>query len=164
MLSEGGIRVPFIATWPGKLPAGKTYNHPVTSLDVGATSLALAGLPEVPELDGENLIPHLTGEKPGVPHQQLFWRFWSQTATRKGKWKFLQAGDDLKYLFDLESPEHEKKNLIKEHPEVATELEASIHTWVKELKNKNVPAQPSNGGEKSFYGHYFPEKSPSPNP
>ena len=45
MLSEGGIRVPFVAAWPGKIPGGQVFDHPVISLDVAATAVALAGLP-----------------------------------------------------------------------------------------------------------------------
>jgi len=158
MLTEGGIRVPFLVTWPGTIPAGKTYEQPVISLDVGATALALAGLPATPELDGVNLIPHLTGTNTAPPHEVLFWRFWNQTAVRKGKWKYLQAGGEKKYLFDLESSEHETKNLIKEHPAIAAELEAALQAWAKEQKDPGVPAGPLNVQEVKFYDHYLPKE------
>jgi arylsulfatase A-like enzyme len=156
MLTEGGIRVPFIVTWPGKIAAGQTYSKPVISLDVGATAVALAGLPKEDSLDGVNLIPYLTGKNDKSPHDMLYWKFWGQIAVRQGKWKYLQAGDGLKYLFDLESPEHEKKNLIKEHPEIAAKLEKSLTIWAKELKNPGIPVS-INGQEKKFYDHYLPK-------
>jgi len=157
MLSEGGIRVPFIVTWPGTVPAGKTYDHPVISLDVGATAVALAGLEKPAELDGVNLIPHLTGEVSDAPHDILYWRFWNQTAVRQGKWKYLQAGGDRKYLFDLSSPEHEKKNLIKQHPEIAAALQAALATWAKQQHNPGVPSGELNGQEVRFYDHFLPK-------
>lgn len=157
MITEGGIRVPFIVTWPGTIPAGKTYEQPVISLDVAATAAALAGLPPVPELDGVNIIPHLTGKVTTPPHEKLFWRFWNQTAIRKGRWKYLQAGGALKYLFDLESPEHEKKNLIKEKPGIATELQADLQAWAKEQKTPGVPSGDLNGQERGWFDHYLPK-------
>jgi arylsulfatase A-like enzyme len=156
MLTEGGIRVPFIVTWPGKIPAGLTYEHPVTSLDVGATSVELAGLKKASELDGVNIIPHLTGKIQSPPHESLFWRFWRQSAIRKGQWKYLQAGP-RKYLFNLSSPEHEKINRIKEHPEIAAELEASLQSWAKTLKHPGVPTEPLKGQELKFNNHYLPK-------
>ena len=156
MLTEGGIRVPFIVTWPGRIPAGQTFDEPVITLDVGATAVALAGLPQAPELDGVNLIPHLTdraSSKP--PHEKLFWRFWNQSAIRKGRWKYLQAGP-RKYLFDLQSPEHEKRNRIADHPAIAAELQAELRHWADEQKNPGVPTGPLNRQESGWYDHYLP--------
>lgn len=74
---EGGIRVPFIMQWPSVLPQGKVYSEPVISLDIVATSLTVAGVtPRADKpLDGTNLIPYLTGEQSGTPHDALYWRF-----------------------------------------------------------------------------------------
>ncbi len=156
MLTEGGIRVPFLLAWPGTIPAGKTYDHPVISLDVGATAVALAGLPKVPGLDGVNIIPHLTGADPSPPHEKLFWRFWNQSAVRKGRWKYLQAGP-RQYLFDLESPEHEKLNRIQQHPEIAAALKADLAAWAKEQKNSGVESNNLNNQEQNFFNHHLPE-------
>jgi arylsulfatase A-like enzyme len=72
MLAEGGIRVPFLIAWPGTIPGGQTYEPPVTALDVAATAAALAGIPTKPgELDGVDLIPHLTGAVSTPPHEAL---------------------------------------------------------------------------------------------
>ena len=156
MLTEGGIRVPFIVTWPGRLPTGKIYKHPVSSLDVGATAFELAGLSKDSKLDGMNLIPHLTDKVKAPPHKKLFWRFWRQAAVREGKWKYYQAGD-RKYLFDLSSPEHEKVNLIKKHPEMAAELEASLQSWAKTLKNPGLPTGELNDAELKWVDHFLPK-------
>ena len=82
MLAEGGIRVPFLVQWKGVLPPGKTYASAVSSLDIAATAVAVAGLPTNPELDGVNLLQFLTDQTRGSPHQALCWRFWNQAAIR----------------------------------------------------------------------------------
>jgi arylsulfatase A-like enzyme len=155
MLSEGGIRVPFLVTWTGGLPRNIVYQHPVISLDVAATALALAGLEPVTRLDGVNLIPYLRREKQGPPHEVLYWRFWSQTAVRRGRWKYLQAGGRGKWLFDLESPEHERRNRIKEHPDIAAELRKKLQTWTAQMKDPIVPDGYLNKQEERWYSHYF---------
>src|SRR5436189_157057 len=86
---EGGIRVPWIMQWKGHLPVGKVDDRPIIQLDVLPTALAAAGVAVKPEwqLDGVNLLPYLIGEKPGVPHEALYWRFGQQIALRMGDWK-----------------------------------------------------------------------------
>ncbi len=157
MLSEGGIHIPYIAAWPGKLPAGKVYANPVISLDIAATAVALAGQPAAPELDGTNLIPYLTGEKADEPHHALYWRFWNQSAIRKGKWKYLQAAGSQKFLFDLDSPEQEHKNRIADHPDIAKELAAELDQWAASLKTLGIPGGELKPGEKKWYEYYFGE-------
>jgi arylsulfatase A-like enzyme len=154
MISEGGIRVPFLAAWPAVLPAGMTYHEPVISLDVAATSVAVAGLEQPEELDGVNLVPYLTGEKSGPPHDYLFWRFWGQTAVRSGQWKFLKAGP-REYLFKLGPDGVEKDNVIGEHPEKARELKEKLDAWADELSEPGVPGG-INPKEKEWYDFYFP--------
>ena len=67
MLAEGGIRTPFVAAWPGRLPAGTVYEKPVISLDVAATAVSVAGLPGDASLDGVNLLPFLDGKSDPTP-------------------------------------------------------------------------------------------------
>jgi len=156
MISEGGVRVPYVVTYPGAIPAGKVYKEPVSSLDVGATALALAtdNIPE--DLDGVNLLPYLTGEKKGEPHTALYWRFWAQAAVREGKWKYIQLPNQAPRLFDLTSEEHEKRNLAKEHPAVVTRLAKRLAAWQKELELKESGL---NSQEVKFYEYYFPTKT-----
>ncbi|MGB0743720.1 MAG: sulfatase family protein [Opitutales bacterium] len=156
MLAEGGIRVPYIAAWPGTIPAGQTFDHPVSSLDVGATAVALAGLEQPEILDGVNLIPFFTGKARGVPHETLFWRFWTQTAVREGKWKYYHFGRS-EFLFDLSSDAHEKKNLIREHPEIARSLRGKLNDWCSEMKNPGIPIGTPNGQEQGWFEHYLPK-------
>jgi len=133
MLTEGGIRVPFVVCWKGTIPGGKVYDQPVISLDVAATANAVAGLPSDPVLDGVNLVPYLTGKKQGPPHKALFWRWRGQAAIRKGKWKYL-VGGSREYLFDLQADAQEKNNLFKQHPELARRLRAELAEWSQTLE------------------------------
>lgn len=129
MLSEGGIRTPFLLRWPAAI-APQVYDHPVSSLDVAATSNALAGLPDTTELDGVNLTPHLTGADPAPPHERLFWRFWNQSAVREGRWKYLKPSPDTPpMLFDLENDRHEFDNVIGKFPQIAADLDAKVEAW-----------------------------------
>ncbi|WP_026777305.1 sulfatase [Polaribacter sp. Hel_I_88] len=154
MLSEGGIRVPFIMNWPAVLPKGKVYNKPVISLDVAATTIAIADLKESKELDGVNLIPFLIDDKKGEPHQSLFWRFWSQSAIREGNYKYLKFGE-REFLFDVTTLEHENVNLIKKHPNLAKDLKARLVKWSNTLKNKGIDLA-TKESEKVWFTHYFP--------
>ena len=131
---EGGIRIPFIVQWKGHLPAGKVYDEPVIALDVHPTALALAGakLPTNPKLDGVNLLPYLSGEKSGPPHEFLFWRYGGQSAVRNGNWKLVKMAGNQE-LFDLASDIGEKKDLAAEKSEVAKKLQAALKEWDSQL-------------------------------
>jgi len=155
MISEGGIRVPFVVSWPAVLPKGKVYNRPVISLDMAATAVEVAGLEKPEEFDGTNLIPYLTGDKKGDPHEALYWRFWDQSAVRMGDWKFLKAGS-REFLFDLSSPQHEKENLISQNPEKAKNMKKELEKWGNELKNPGIPDGEIRR-EKIWYDYYFAE-------
>jgi arylsulfatase A-like enzyme len=93
---EGGIRVPFVVSWPARLPQGTVYSHPVISHDLSVTALALAGIAEseTRQLDGVNLVPHLLNRSLKPPHEALFWRMnnGAAWAVRAGDWKLLQSG------------------------------------------------------------------------
>ena len=155
MLAEGGLRVPFVMCWPGRLPAGKVYDQPVSTLDIAATAVALAGLPSDDRLDGVNLIPHLTGDDKRPPHATLYWRFWNQSAVRCGRWKYIQAGNAAKYLFDVTRDEHEKHNLIAGNPDIARDLAAKLSDWTKSLVPPGAPDRLLNEQEKKWYSYYL---------
>ena len=154
MLAEGGIRVPFIIKW-SKLPKGITYNKPVSTLDIAATAVSLAGLPIDKSLDGVNLIPYLSGSDTESPHDYLFWRFWTQAAVRNDKWKFINAGNKASYLFDLENDPEEKNNLISKYPAVAEELKGKLQNWAKELAPPGIPYNKLRKEELGNYDYYF---------
>ena len=158
MLSEGGIRVPFLFRWKGMLPENQVYGEPVSSLDLAATAAALAGLPPDPALDGINLMPYLTGDCVDPPSRALYWRFWNQAAIRKGRWKYLQAGQTERFLFDLDSPEHETRNLLEELPGKAQAMKAELEAWSAGLIPAGLSGEPLNIQEQRWYAQYFGRK------
>ncbi|QDU59333.1 Arylsulfatase precursor [Planctomycetes bacterium Pan216] len=138
MLFEGGIRVPFLASWPGHLPKGVDYDEPVSALDIFATAAAIAGADTsaIKPLDGVDLMPYLTGEKKGSPHDALYWRViggqgW---AIREGDYKLVNAAAlDKRQLFDLAHDPRETHDLSKEHPEIVSQLKNRYDTWNSQL-------------------------------
>lgn len=155
MLTEGGIRVPFVVRWKGKIPAGKVYRRPIISLDVAATALSVAGQAVPEALDGVNLIPYLRGEKKGDPHEYLYWRFWGQSAVRSGKWKYLYLNDGTRYLFDVESNLHEKQNLLNAHPDIANRLHGKLKDWSSGHMYPGITLYKSRFPGEKFYTHYL---------
>ncbi len=134
---EGGVRVPFVISWPARLKAGSTYDRPVSSLDVTATALALAGVafPTERRLDGVNLIPFLRGETQTAPHANLFWRTGGgqSYAVRSGDWKLVRNRKQPDELYDLSTDIGEAKDLASARPEVVAKLAAELAAWDKEL-------------------------------
>ena len=155
MLTDGGIRTPFMAVWPGTLPAGKSYEPPVINLDVAATAVAIAGLPGDDRLDGVNLIPFVQGTNPGNPHDALFWRWRSQAAIRAGHWKLILLGKDERYLFDMDGPEGqaETHNLIDQFPQVTADLEKQLMAWNATLPPPGLPRDVVGEDQKFFNEH-----------
>ncbi len=151
---EGGIRIPFMVQWKGNIPAGKVDDRPVIQLDIHPTALAAAGVEAKPEwkLDGVNLLPYLTGEKSGVPHEALYWRFGRQIALRCGDWKIVKgaggsgemerggrggvASTEGAELYNLKEDIGEKTNLAAKNPEKLKELSEMWDKW----NDGNIPA------------------------
>ena len=136
---EGGIRVPFLAQWPGTLPAGRVYSQPVSTLDVLATALALARTKPLGGVipDGVNLIPFLTGDNPAAPHERLFWR-WTfrgtpKRAVRAGEWKWVRNGEAPAELYRLTQDIAEAHNLATSEPAKVDELAAAYEAWAATL-------------------------------
>lgn len=147
---EGGIRIPFLVQWKGHLPAGKVDDRPMIQLDILPTALAAAGVEIKSEwkLDGVNLLPYLNGQKSGVPHEALYWRFGQQMAIRLGDWKLVKgvgsqgvegaehqgrASTDGAELYHLTADLGEKHNLAEQEPARFKELAAAWDKWNSEL-------------------------------
>jgi arylsulfatase A-like enzyme len=143
---EGGIRVPFLVCWPGKLPAGESQAV-VSSLDILPTSLAAAGIasPMDKMLDGINLLPVLKGHV-SPPVRNLFWCSGSDQgwwAVRSGDWKVVGEKGRVG-LFDLNKDVAETRDLSKEIPEKLAQLTALHDAWLAEM-----PEPIKAGGKKS---------------
>lgn len=134
-LHEGGMRVPFLVSWPAKIKAG-VYAQPVIALDFLPTALAAAEKADLTpkNVDGVNLLPFLSGENNAAPHETLFWRSGGPGAmygARRGNWKLFRQGVNAPELYDLAADVGETKNLAAEKPEVVKELVAAIAEWEK---------------------------------
>jgi arylsulfatase A-like enzyme len=168
MLAEGGMSTPFLIAWPGTIPGGQVYEHPVSALDVAATAVKVAGAlaPEdaakaATTLDGVNLLPHLTGENQAPPHDALYWRWMAQSAIREGNWKLLRGGD-REYLYDLATDREEKHNLAAKHPEIATRLRAKLKTWADGLTPPGMALGPMAATWNDYFDHYLEGKTKAP--
>ena len=137
---EGGWRVPFAMQWPAKLPKGKTYEYPIISLDIMATIAVASGAPISPErpLDGVDLLPFLTGEKVGAPHEGIFLRKFDSesTAVRSGHYKLITYDKkSFTGLYDLKKDIAESKNIRDQSPDDVSRLKKLWNNWNK--KNIN---------------------------
>ena len=132
---EGGVRVPFLISWPGKIAAGGADDRPVSSIDVFATALAAAGapMPTDKKYDSVNLLPYLTGEKNGAPHERLFWRNGQLRAVREGRWKLVHLPKQAPELYDLSVDISETTDLAAKHPAEAARLSTALDAWDREL-------------------------------
>ncbi|MBI5801208.1 MAG: sulfatase-like hydrolase/transferase [Verrucomicrobia bacterium] len=153
MLADGGVRTPFLAAWPGKIPSGQVYPHPVSALDVAATAVALAGQAHDEKLDGVNLMPFLTGANKSAPHDALFWRWRSQAAVLEFPWKLIQLGTNETYLFNVTHPDGETKNLLLQNPAVAARLETKLKKWSATLQPPGPPERSNEQDNMFFAAH-----------
>lgn len=152
---EGGVRVPLIARWPGRIAPGSTCSEPAMTIDLLPTLARLAGAEAPAGIDGRDIGPLLRGE-PGArsPHQALYF-YWNRElqAVRSGRWKLHephayqhleQAGSGGKpgrygpgrierALYDLVADPAESRDVASEHPEVVAELEALAEAARRDL-------------------------------
>src|SRR6185503_12928737 len=128
-LHEGGTRVPALVRWPGVIPAGRVTEQAAITMDWTATILAVTGSDADPAfpLDGENLIPVCTGERPAYD-RTLFWRTIGRAAARAGNWKYL-ADKDGEYLFDLSVDPGEKDDRRRSEAERFERIKRQYLAW-----------------------------------
>lgn len=131
---EGGLRVPFLMKWPGKVPAGKVTDEFLTSLEILPTLLAATGTPAPDglKLDGFDLLPVLRGELPS-PRSEMFWQRRSDVAARVGPYKWVQSSKGSG-LFDLSTDLGEEHDLSTEKPEVLERVKARFAAWQAEME------------------------------
>jgi arylsulfatase A-like enzyme len=158
MLTEGGIRVPWIFRWPGKVPEGET-DQPISSVDLFPTLLELGGAKPADvsqPLDGVSLVKVIAqGGKAKLDREALYWHFpgylgagensWRTTpaaAVRAGDWKLLEYfEDDRLELYNLREDVGEKENVASKFPARAQELHSKLIAWRKSI---NAPMPTKN--------------------
>lgn len=127
---EGGHRVPFFAVWNGKFKSGVKFAGLSSSLDIFATAIDAAGIKNTRnELDGVSLLPYLSGNKTGNPHEALYWRKMDSRAIRKGDYKLIITHGVDSVLYNVSDEIGEMKNIIKDKPEVYDELSSDLKKW-----------------------------------
>ena len=149
---EGGPRIPFLAQWKGKIPAGKVYDYPVMNLDVMPTIITASGGKVDPswKLDGVDLMPYITGANPARPHQTLYWRYGPQWAIRHGDMKLVvsKGGSGKPELYNLATDIGESRDLAAAQPAKAKELQAMWDKWSAEQAPASAPDSPGGGKAK----------------
>jgi arylsulfatase len=138
---EGGLRVPMIASWPGRIEVGSTTDHISAFWDILPTLGEIAGYSVPQGVDGISFAPTLLAapERQGQ-HEFLYWEFpeyEGQQAIRMGKWKGIRKdifkGNMALELYNLEENPREENDVAGEHPDVVAEIEAI-------MKREHVPA------------------------
>ena len=138
---EGGIRVPFLARWPEKIPVGVRSDFPVSSIDLFPTILQATGtaLPDDRPIDGLSLYDHLTsGGQKSPKRDTLLWHFphyrhapGPYSIIRKGKWKLIKFWEGIHELYDLENDLGESKNLAMNKPDLVKKLDNELTSRLK---------------------------------
>jgi arylsulfatase A-like enzyme len=142
-LYEGGIRVPTIARWPGKIRPGKISSQIWAFWDLLPTAAELAGAKSPAGIDGISMLPAMLG-KPQKDHEYLYWEFFERgfdQAVRKGNWKAVRHGlDGPIELYNLEDDLAEARNIASDHEEVVRQMQEILRTARSESKEFPIPA------------------------
>ena len=185
---EGGVRVPCVARWPGKLRPGSVRSDMAASMDILPTLAAVAGT-RLPgrTIDGLNLLPFLLGDAKVTPREVFYYYYGTDLhAVRRGRWKLhvphaypsyegMEPGNDgfpgqtvrreTGYaLFDLESDIGERTNLVERYPEIVESLKAVAEAAREELGDGSRPGRPSPDSltGSGVLVYYLPRPVPGP--
>ncbi len=125
-LYEGGLKIPFLVRWPGKIKAGQVSEFVFSQVDILATLAELTGAEIPADTDGSSILPELLGESDRKQSQEMFyWEYRGQRAVRFGDWKAVQPGEDKAWeLYDLAADIEESTSLAATRPEVLAQLKA----------------------------------------
>jgi arylsulfatase A-like enzyme len=133
---EGGIRTPFIVSWPERFSGARKIHTPVISLDILPTALDAAGVnaPAEKPFDGKSMLPVLEG-KTDVLHENFYWSEGGRTgewAVRSVDWKLVVHKAKIE-LFDLKNDVSESTDLSAKHPDIVKKLTALYDAWLDEM-------------------------------
>jgi len=143
-LYEGGIRVPCIFRWPGRLAAAKTSTQTAITMDLTATIVSAAGGKASRAFDGIDLLPILAGKQSPID-RTLYWRSaWpngQERALRSGSWKWISVSPNMLFagqIFNLEADAGERNDLSSEHPELLRKFSEMYVQWEREVRPPNT--------------------------
>lgn len=142
-LFEGGIRMPALMSWPGRIPAAKIVDAPAQTMDLMPTFLKWAGAEPPAGVDGLDASAMILNGATS-PHKEMYWEYQGQFAVRRGGWKFMlgpkaglgETAMAPKWLSNLADDPREEKNWISENAGLGGELEGLLRAWIREA----VPA------------------------
>jgi len=140
---EGGIRVPFIVSWPNEISPGQKSDSAIHHFDIFSTiaSAAKTKSSNDNELDGVNLLPYIKNEKSSQPHKTLFWRSGNHQSVLHENWKYIiSKKENMRWLFDTSIDPLEKNNLIESHTEEARLIEELLAKFNSEQKEPLFPS------------------------
>ena len=139
---EGGIRVPFIVSWPDEISPGQRSNNAIHHFDIFSTiaSAAKTKSSNDNELDGVNLLPYIKKQTSSQPHKTLFWRSGNHQSVLHENWKYIiSKKENMRWLFDTSIDPLEKNNLIESHPKEARLIEGLLAKFNSEQKEPLFP-------------------------
>lgn len=163
---DGGVHVPFIASWPARLPAGSSFDAPVIALDLARTAVACAGgdATKAPAMEGVDLIPHVLGEKTEPPHEMVYWR-----GDSGARWSILSS-DGYKHLRDSQAltptlhylPDDiaEANDVARSNPKLVDRLRKRWEEWNEHnVPNRIMPYRTYHNDRDDFFIGALPEEA-----
>lgn len=149
-LYEGGLRIPFIVRWPGRIKPDSVSDHLCYFPDIMPTLAELTAAPLPDNIDGISIVPTLIGKKQAI-HKYLYWEMGRQTAVRMGNYKAVKSGKNKPFeLYDLSNDIEEKNNIAPDNPEIVSKMKA----LAEQAHSPNTTGTYLPGGrEKGFKGH-----------
>ena len=140
---EGGMHIPFFAKWPAKIKKDMKYNKRIHHTDIFSTILGAANIepPKEITIDGVNLIPFLTNEERGEPHETLYWKNVTYQAIIHDNWKLMRSKypKEKEYLYNLEKDPYEQNNLALSEPEIKILLHEKLNTHIESMPEPSWP-------------------------
>jgi arylsulfatase A-like enzyme len=155
-LTEGGIRVPYIVRWPGRIPAGTTSSQQIMTMDWAPTLFDIAGVSPDPAYPLDGISLKATLENPALnTTRKLYWRMnhRNQRALRDGNFKYL-AIEDNEYLFDLSADERERANLAQRQPQRLSSMRTQFSQWSAKVR----PVDPEARSELVYTERHMPRR------
>ena len=140
---EGGMHIPFFAKWPAKIRKDMRYDKRIHHADIFSTILGAANIepPKEITIDGVNLIPFLTNEKRGEPHETLYWKNVTYQAIIHDNWKLMRSKYPKKkeYLYNLGKDPYEQNNLAMSEPKIKSLLHEKLNIHIESMPEPSWP-------------------------